>query len=128
MKKCIVFCAAEFDGLAEPIGPEDFVKPLYREAAEEVFKAHENGEVNPAAILNHFIDDEGSYREVAALFNASLEESLGNEEQKKAFSETVKRIKKSSLDDRIRKAADLDELQRLIKEQAGLASLHISLD
>lgn len=117
-----------FDKIQGIIGPEDFVKPLYREAAEEVFKAHENGEVNPAAILNHFIDDEGSYREVAALFNASLEESLGNEEQKKAFSETVKRIKKSSLDDRIRKAADLDELQRLIKEQAGLASLHISLD
>ena len=117
-----------FDKIQGIIGPEDFVKPLYREAAEEVFKAHENGEVNPAAILNHFIDDEGSYREVAALFNASLEESLSNEEQKKAFSETVKRIKKSSLDDRIRKAADLDELQRLIKEQAGLASLHISLD
>ena len=64
-----------FDKIQGIIGPEDFVKPLYREAAEEVFKAHENGEVNPAAILNHFIDDEGSYREVAALFNASLEES-----------------------------------------------------
>ena len=25
MKKCIIFCAAEFDGLAAPIGPEDFV-------------------------------------------------------------------------------------------------------
>ncbi len=117
-----------FDKIKGIIGPEDFVKPLYREAAEEVFKAHETGEVNPAAILNHFIDDVGSYKEVAALFNATLEESLNNEEQKKAFSETVKRVKKSSLDDRIRKAADLDELQRLIKEQAGLASLHISLD
>lgn len=117
-----------FEKIKGIIGPEDFVKPLYREAAEEVFKAHESGAVNPAAILNHFIDDEGSYKEVAALFNASLEESLSNEEQKKAFSETVRRIKKSSLDDRIRKAADLDELQRLIREQAGLASLHISLD
>ena len=117
-----------FDKIKGIIGPEDFVKPLYREAAEEVFKAHETGEVNPAAILNHFIDDEGSYKEVAALFNATLEESLNNEEQKKAFSETVKRVKKSSLDDRIRKAADLDQLQRLIREQSGLASLHISLD
>ena len=117
-----------FDKIKGIIGPEDFVKPLYREAAEEVFKAHETGEVNPAAILNHFIDDEGSYKEVAALFNATLEESLNNEEQKKAFSETVKRVKKSSLDDRIRKASNLDELQRLIREQAGLASLHISLD
>ncbi|MDY5482940.1 MAG: DNA primase [Clostridium sp.] len=117
-----------FDKIEGIIGPGDFVKPLYREAAEAVFKAHESGTVNPAAILNHFIDDEGSYKEVAALFNATLEESLSNEEQKKAFSETVRRIKKSSLDDRIRKAADLEELQRLIKEQAGLASLHISLD
>ena len=25
MKKCIIFCAAEFDTLAAPIGPEDFV-------------------------------------------------------------------------------------------------------
>ncbi len=60
-----------------------------------VFDGHEKGDVNPASILNHFIDDEGNYREVAALFNASLEESLSNEEQKKAFSETVLRIKRT---------------------------------
>lgn len=117
-----------FEKIKGIIGPEDFVKPLYRKAAEEVFRAHDEGEVKPAAILNHFIDDEGSYKEVAALFNASLEESLSNEEQKKAFAETIRRVKKSSLDDRIRKAADLDELQRLIKEQAGLSSLTVSLD
>lgn len=117
-----------FDRISGIIGPEDFVKPLYRQAAEAVFEGHETGEVNPAAILNRFIDDEGSYREVAALFNATLEESLSNEEQKKAFSETVKRIKKNSLDYRIRQASDLEELQRLIREQADLAGLHISLD
>ena len=117
-----------FDKIKGIISPEDFVKPLYREAAQMVFDGHEKGEVNPAAILNHFIDDEGNYREVAALFNASLEESLNNEEQKKAFSETVLRIKKSSLDHQIRHAEGLDELQRLIREQAELANLHISLD
>ena len=117
-----------FERISGIIGPEDFVKPLYRQAAEAVFEGHEAGEVNPAAILNRFIDDEGSYREVAALFNATLEESLSNEEQKKAFSETVKRIKKNSLDHRIRQASDLEELQRLIREQAELAELHISLD
>ena len=108
------------------IGPEDFVKPLYRAAAEAVFEAREAGEVKPAAILNRFIDDEGSYKEVAALFNASLDESLTNEEQKKAFSETVRRVKKNSLEHQIRRAKGIDELQRLIKEQAGLANLHIS--
>ncbi len=44
------------------------------------------GNLNPAAILNHFINDEEQYKEVAALFNASLKESLNNEEQKKALS------------------------------------------
>ena len=79
-------------------------------------------------VLNRFIDDEGNYKEVAALFNASLEESLNNEEQKKAFAETVRRIKKNSLDDQIRRASDLNELQRLIREQAGLSSLVITLE
>lgn len=115
-----------FDVIHGIIGPEDFVKPLYRAAAEAVFEAREAGEVKPAAILNRFIDDEGSYKEVAALFNASLDESLTNEEQKKAFSETVRRVKKNSLEHQIRRAKGIDELQRLIKEQAGLANLHIS--
>lgn len=117
-----------FDKIHGIIGPADFVKPLYREAAQMVFDGHEKGDVNPASILNHFIDDEGNYREAAALFNASLEESLSNEEQKKAFSETVLRIKKNSLDHQIRHAEGLDELQKLIRDQAELANLHISLD
>lgn len=110
------------------IEPPDFVKPLYRQAAEMVFEGHKKGEVNPAAILNHFIDDEGSQREVAALFNAGLEESLSNEEQKKAFSDTVLKIKRNSLDFQSRNAKDLVELQRIIRNQAELVNLHISLD
>ena len=61
-----------FEKIRGIIGPEDFVKPLYRRAAEMVFEGHEKGEVNPAAILNHFIDDEGNYREVAALLTQAL--------------------------------------------------------
>lgn len=110
------------------IVPADFVKPLYRQAAEMVFEEHKKGEINPAAILNHFIDDEGSQKEVAALFNANLEESLTNAEQKKAFSDTVLKIKKNSLDFQSRNAKDLAELQKIIKEQAELVNLHISPD
>lgn len=117
-----------FDKIQGIIRPEDFVKPLYRRAAQMVFEGHENGEVSPAAILNHFIDDEGNYKEVAALFNASLNDSLSNEEQKKAFADTVMKVKKSSLDYQSRTASDLNELQRIIREQAELANMHISLD
>lgn len=117
-----------FDKIEGIIGPEDFVKPLYRQAAGMVFEGHKNGSVNPAAILNKFIDDEGSYRVVAALFNAGRDDSLNNEEQKKAFSDTVVKIKKNSLDYQSRNAQNLEELQRIIREQAKLPSLHISLD
>ncbi len=93
-----------------------------------VFAGHKAGEIKPAGILNHFINDEEEYREVAALFNASLKESLNNEEQKKAFSETVRKVKKNSLDWAGRNARDIQEFQRIIREQAALGSLHISLD
>ena len=65
---------------------------------------------------------------MAALFNASLKESLNNEEQKKAFSETVRRVKKNSLDWAGKQAKDILEFQRIIQAQAVLGSLHISLD
>ena len=96
--------------------------------AKLVFEGHRRGDLNPAAILNQFIDDGDQYREAAALFNASLSESLSNEEQKKAFSETVVKVKKNSLDDAGRRVTDAAGLQRLIEEQAALRNLHISLD
>lgn len=117
-----------FDKIERIIGPEDFSDGLYKEAAAMVFEEHKKGNMNPAQILNHFIGGEEQYREVAALFHASLSESLNNEEQKKAFSETVKKIKKNSLEIQSRKATDITQLQKIIKMQSELASLQISLD
>ena len=106
--------------------PEDFVEPLYHQTAELVFAGHRQGKVNPAEILNYFINDEEQYREVAALFHARLEESLNNEEQKKAFSDIVYRVKKNSLEQASQKAADIGELQRIIREQAALKKFSIT--
>ena len=78
--------------------------------------------------MNRFIEGEEQYREVASLFHASLSESLNNEEQKKAFSETVKKIKKNSLEMQSRKATDIAQLQKIIRQQSELANLKISLD
>lgn len=110
------------------ITAQDFVEPLYHQVAEMVFAQQEAGEIKPAGILNHFINDEEEYREVAALFNASLKESLNNEEQKKAFSETVRKVKKNSLDWAGRQTRDIQEFQRIVREQAALGNLYISLD
>ena len=117
-----------FDKIEGVITPDDFIEELYHKVARVVFDGHAAGTLNPAEILNHFIDDEGQYRAVAGLFHASLKESLDNEEQKKAFSETIMKVKKNSLDNASRHAAGILELQNIIKEQAALKDLHISLD
>lgn len=117
-----------FEKIKDVVSPADFVEPLYRQVAEMVFAGQSQGNVNPAAILNHFIDDEEQYRQVAALFHASVKGELTSQEQKKAFLETVIKVKKNSLDQASRQARDMDELQRIIKEQAALRSLNISLD
>lgn len=117
-----------FEKIEGVIGPDDFREPLYHEVAQMVFDGHRQGNVNPAGILNHFINDEEQYKQVAALFNASLHDSLNNEEQRKAFSETVLKLKKNSLDEASRSAADIAALQEIIKQQAALKTLHISID
>ena len=117
-----------FDKIEGVITPDDFREDLYHQVAQMVFDGHARGDVNPAGILNHFINDEEQYKEVAALFNASLKESLNNEEQKKAFSETVIKVRKHSLDEASRNASDIETLQKIIKAQSSLKTLHISLD
>lgn len=117
-----------FEKIEGIVGPDDFKEPLYHQVAQMVFEDHAHGDLNPARILNHFINDEEQYKEVAALFNASLKESLNNEEQQKAFSETVLRVRKNSLDYASRNAVDIPELQRIIREQAALKTLHITID
>ncbi len=117
-----------FDKIRGIITPDDFKEELYHKVAQMVFDGHEAGSLSPAGILNHFINDEAQYKEVAALFNASLKDSLGSEEQKKAFSETVIKVRRNSLDEASRTAADIGQLQEIIKAQSALKTLHISLD
>lgn len=117
-----------FEKIEGVITPEDFREDLYHQVAQMVFEEHQAGDVNPARILNRFINDEAQYKEAAALFNASLKESLNNEEQKKAFLETVIKVKKNSLDEASRVAADISQLQKIIQAQSALKNLHISLD
>ena len=65
---------------------------------------------------------------MAALFHATLEESLTGREQKKAFAETVIKVKNNSLDEASRTATDIAQLQEIIRARSALKSLHISID
>ncbi len=115
----------KIDGI---ITPDDFKEDLYHKVAAMVFESHARGEVNPAAILDHFINDQEEYKTVASLFHARLKESLSGEEQNKAFTETVYKVKKNSLDEASRTATDIAQMQDIIRAQSELKRLHISLD
>lgn len=53
------------------ITPEDFTTPLYRQIAEMIVLQYHEGGVNPAKLLNQFVDSE-EQKEVAGLFNARI--------------------------------------------------------
>jgi len=110
------------------VQPSDFTDDLYRRVAVMVWQQLETGLVNPAGIVNHFINDADEYREVAAFFNARVSGDMTREEQRKAFTETVIRVKSNSLETAGRETADMVNLQKILKEQAALKNLHISFD
>ena len=62
------------------------------------------------------------------MFNTKLRAGMTKEEQEKAFEETVLRVKRHSLEEASRRAADVMTLQKIIKQQAALRDLHISFD
>ena len=118
-----------FETIRGIITAEDFTDELYKRAAGLVFDEYEkNGSIEPARVLNHFIEGDEQYREAAALFNARLDESLSNEEQRKAFSETIKKIKRFSLEERSKKASDIRELQEIIRQKSELNNLQLTLE
>ncbi len=117
-----------FSLLQEIIGPDDFLDPLYHKVATMLFEQYATtGQVVPAKIINHFESVE-EQNEVASLFNTSIGEDLSVQEREKALNETIMKIKKNSLDNASRTVTDIKKLQEIIKEQANLQKLHISLN
>lgn len=112
-----------FDKVAQYLTPEDFVVPLYREVAQMLFSQREEGEVNPARLLNSFTDSE-EQREVASLFNATIHLETPKE-QDQAFADTLLRIKTESLAERNRNLnpTDMAGLQEIIKAKKELEEL-----
>ena len=112
-----------FDKVAQYLTPEDFVVPLYREMAQMLFQQREEGEINPARLLNSFPDSE-EQREVASLFNATIHLET-QQEQDQAFADTLLRIKLESLAEKNRNwdPSDLQGLQKLVKAKKELEDL-----
>lgn len=124
-----------FDSIAEYLGPDDFVTPLYHTVAKLLFAQYEQGEVNPARLLNQFTESE-EQMEVAALFNADIRLET-DEERQQAVTDTVCRIKRNSIDYRTSRlsSTDMQGLQQILEDKKALEEiegrkvlLHISFN
>jgi len=102
---------------------EDFTDEFYYGAAKEVFEQYEKeGTVTPARILNRYETKEEQAK-AAELFQTTLLGDLDEAQKAKAFAETVRKVKQSSIEMRMGRAAetgDLEAMQKAIAEQASL--------
>ncbi len=110
-------------GLSDWLSPSDFTNPLYREAAELIWKQAESGKVSPASVINHFTDSE-LQTQVAALFNTNID-LPSEDDRKKALTDVLLRMKQASLDARAAALdpADMQGMLRLTEQKKQLEKL-----
>ena len=121
-----------FHQISSYIIPEDFTGEIYRKVAELLYQQYEEGEANPARILDHFTEEE-EHREAASLFHTKIRELTTPEERKKALKETMVRVKAHSIGEAAARLdpTDIRGLQRLMeakRQLQDLEKLHISID
>ena len=112
-----------FETVEKYLVPSDFVVPLYKEVAQMLWDQRKDGDVNPGRLLNAFTDSE-EQREVASLFNATIHLET-KEEQERAFSDALLRIKQESLAEKNKNwdPTDMQALQDLVKAKKDLEEL-----
>ena len=121
-----------FKQIKKYITPKDFTEELYITVANLLYEQYDQGQINPAKIMNHFTDEE-DHREVASLFNTKIKELTTKTEQEKALKETIIRVKSHGIETATQKLdpTDIVGLQRLMeakRELQDLHRLHISID
>ncbi|MDD3745269.1 MAG: DNA primase [Anaerostipes sp.] len=116
-----------FKKLEHIIGPDDFIEPIYHGVAMLLFSQYEeNGQVIPARIINQYTDMEDQ-KKIASLFNTTLEFIPEAEDQEKALTDIVRKVKADSIEYQMNASNDIIKWQSLIKEKGNLSKLHISI-
>lgn len=122
-----------YQKLKDYIEPSDFTEGIYHQVAEELFGQFAAGqELNPARIVSRFSDEE-QQRQVAEIFNTSVEGIEKQADFEKAIKETLIRIKQNSMEQR-RKSLDAGDMagwNQIIEDKRRLQEmekLHISLN
>ena len=108
------------------IGADDFIEPLYHSVAIMLFEQLDNEEkINPAAILSRFTDAE-EQKEIAAIFNTHLKYGLSSEDEDKALSDVVRKVKLASIEDEMVHTSDIVRWQELLSLKNKMQKFSIS--
>lgn len=109
------------------VGVSDFTETLYQKVAEIMYAQLESGQFNPATILNRFTGEE-EHSQVAAILNTNiLDESADRKEKERAINDAVKNVRRNSIEVMSRNATDITQLQEIIRQQAELDKIVITL-
>lgn len=115
------------DSLEEYLHTEDFTDDLTRKVAGMVFEQYKKtGKVSPAYILNHF-EEEEEQKKIAEMFNTELNLDSG-EDKRKALQDVLIRLKRSSLDVRLKNLdwSDMEEVRKVTEERRKFEKFKIS--
>lgn len=108
------------------IGADDFIEPLYHSVAIMLFEQLDNEEkINPAAILSRFTNAE-EQKEIAAIFNTHLKYGLSSEDEDKALSDVVRKVKLASIEDEMVHTSDIVRWQELLSLKNKMQKFSIS--
>ena len=100
---------------------------MWRPSGQMNISQLENGEINPAKIINYFGSEE-EQNQVAGLFNANIGADLVREEKIKRLVQAVEKVKANSLDYRSKNETDLKEFLNIQKEKDSFKNVKIKID
>lgn len=116
--------------LLQVLTPEDFDEGPYRTVAAMCMEEYKReGSVAPAKMISRFESKE-EQNLVADMCSTVLVETMSPEERKRAFADTVIKVKQKSLEEarlRALEANDAKELSRVMLEKKQLTKLHQQL-
>lgn len=118
-----------FDDVSKIINKDDFEEEPYRKAAALLYEQFENGEVIPARIINHF-EEADEQKAIADIFQTTFKVKMEKDDMEKALNEIIYKIKKYSIDKKLKNMTDINNLQNLMIEKNKLQNrekMHISL-
>ena len=118
-----------FDDVSKIINKDDFEEEPYRKAAALLYEQFENGEVIPARIINHF-EEADEQKAISDIFQTTFKVKMEKDDMEKALNEIVYKIKKYSIDKKLKNMTDINNLQNLMIEKNKLQNrekMHISL-